>query len=235
MLESNPRVAISPAVSRIDAEPSSESGPFQINIALLVRVIPRFRRFMVTSRTTLRQLEPTVRSEWQLQDISTDFALIDGDCEITQRLSLDTAVGTLAFSADAQLAVVQSVQVLEVHDVGGERPNPPIAVEHSGTSEGELEIKFQLLSDGSHFTLRFGKNATIGDARTEVGKHVGVSSSEFITLLLQGKALKDGILLNRLRIGANSIAVYVKDMTEVLLTSAFALRQSLRTTSSDLI
>jgi hypothetical protein len=202
-----------------------ESGEYEINIALLIRVIPRFRRFKVTSRMKLRQLETTVRSEWHLDDISIDFALIDPDCEITQRLSLDTAIGTLTLSADSQLAVVQSVQVLEVHDIGGERPSPPIAVDQSAD---ELEIKFQLLSDGSHFTMRFGKNATIGDARTEVGKHVGVSSAEFITLLLQGKALKDGILLNRLRIGANSIAVYVKDMTEVLLTSAFALRQSLR-------
>jgi hypothetical protein len=72
------------------------------------------------------------------------------------------------------------------------------------------------------FSLSFERGKTVGDARNAVAAHYSLDS-EFVTLLHAGKPLKDGFLLDRLRIGRQAIRIYLKGASEVLLLTAAAM------------
>jgi hypothetical protein len=72
------------------------------------------------------------------------------------------------------------------------------------------------------FTLSFERSNTVGHARAAVGVRFGLKP-EFVTLLHMGKPLKDGFLLDRLRLGRQAIRIYLKDDSEVNLLTAAAM------------
>jgi hypothetical protein len=109
---------------------------------------------------------------------------------------------------DSQLAVVN---VLEIGDLDEEYLNPPIAIEHSGD---ELEIKFERLSDGTPFSLKFPNDATVDDARRGVAEYLGLDGKEDIELVVEGRGLIHKSLLRNAGIGDCHVTVWAFEADE---------------------
>jgi hypothetical protein len=94
------------------------------------------------------------------------------------------------------------------------------------TTLGGINVWFlvQGKPEEERFSLPFQKSSSVRDAREQVKIRLGQPSLDYITLLFNGKALKDEFLLSRLRLGTTAITVYVKDTTEVVLTTVKAMR-----------
>jgi hypothetical protein len=103
------------------------------------------------------------------------------------------------------------VKGLVVSDFGGTRPNPPIAIEHS---PNEIGIKFEVLSDGTHFSFGFRTGATVDDARCRVAKYLCLDSREGIALMVEGRGLINRSLLRNAGIGDRHVTVCVIEAEE---------------------
>jgi hypothetical protein len=120
---------------------------------------------------------------------------------------------------------------------------PAVAVDSAppadGSAEGGLQQSLHI-TIGAHSTealsytffyedqaqdihLRFPSGTKVGEAREALGRHFGVPP-EAVALHFMGKALRDGFMMERLRLGDTKIQVYLKDDRPVLLLTAKANR-----------
>jgi hypothetical protein len=74
-------------------------------------------------------------------------------------------------------------------------------------------------SDKAEFQLRFPVGTKVSVARSAVATRFGRSADE-VSLFFLGKALKDGFVMDRLRLGGSKITVYLPDLEPVLLATA---------------
>jgi hypothetical protein len=192
----------------------------ELKMAYLSGQIPWTATLTVSAAASIRDLELEIRSKFKLGARRIGFALLNEDCEIEKRLPLDTVIGDVFAAPGRMLGIVEEASTGPAA--------PAKVVDATPKTATAIPFKFRLMEDDAEaFTLYFEPEQRIGDARAEVGRVLG-EDKDFISLFLRGGALKDGLLLGRLRIKEAEISVSVRKLTEVLLRSAFALRESYR-------
>jgi hypothetical protein len=85
-------------------------------------------------------------------------------------------------------------------------------------------FKFKIDQRNQEVQLKFLKKATVATARATVAAKLGVDPGT-VTLLFTGNSLQDKFIIDRLRIGNDTITVYIKDNTEVLLLTGKGYRR----------
>jgi hypothetical protein len=197
-----------------------------VQIGLATGVIPRYARFKVRLSDPISSAEGLVRQKWNIGAMQIQFALLDGDTGVQTPIAVATAFQDIDFDQNTLIVVQRPAEEPPPAAAAGpvdDGVHAPDAVGANG-----IVLRFKKTSDGVAFSLGFAKDETVRDAKMAVAHHCRVPSLDYITLLLLGKALQDTYVLGRLRLGNREIAVYVKDTSEVLLTSAIAMRTSVR-------
>jgi hypothetical protein len=84
-----------------------------------------------------------------------------------------------------------------------------------------LAYAFVCDSPKAEFSLRFARGSKVADARSAVARRLE-RAAEDVSLFFMGKALKEGFVIDRLRLGHSKITVYVRDLEPVFLGTAKA-------------
>jgi hypothetical protein len=85
---------------------------------------------------------------------------------------------------------------------------------------------FVVTANEHHFQLQFEDDRTIKDARTKVAHHCKRNQPDDVTLLFNGKVLKDNFKLINLRVGTKDIVVHMKVVLfPYMIVTAAGMRQ----------
>jgi hypothetical protein len=190
----------------------------------------RAGKFTVLPSATLRDIEPEVKEKWKLANI--EFVQREKSTDIETKLSTGLKIGDFDFEHNDIWVRYAPVVVTEQVITGQHRSRRLSAVEglHGVAARprrpsGSAGLNFKVEQTNEEFSIEFPKGSSVKDAKAEVAGRCKVPPGH-VTLLYNGKALKDAFLLDRLKIGAHPVTVYLKDETEVLLRTVRALRGS---------
>jgi hypothetical protein len=85
---------------------------------------------------------------------------------------------------------------------------------------GGGKVRFEV--DGMKYVVMVGKGGRVGDATGVIGKEFGVEASE-VTLLLEGRALNEAMVIERLRARDDIFGVYIRSHQGFLIQSAIGM------------
>jgi hypothetical protein len=203
------------------------------SVMLSISAIPRVRKFKLGPDATGQQILDAAVRYWELQKIDLEVAVTDLDEETSTLVPLEAKLDRLDLSYLRTLAIClqviadpaplstsrrnstirRSSRRLSVH-----APQPP-----KGAAPADAEYSFIVQQRGTTLHIGFGPTATVKDARAKVPETLGLPGPDHVTLFFAGKALSETFVLNRLRLGKQSITVYVRDTAEMLLVTARAM------------
>jgi hypothetical protein len=204
--------------TEFDVERTAIADDFDIELFLLRGAIPKKKRLRLPAGSTAQQVEELARAEWQLGDVNLDVVVEDTLENTKERVEKDARVALIDLGPGKRLAVISTVEMVAVSE------DEAASFATLGRSEipdlkpGETIYSFTV--NGQIYPLKFGANATVGQARAKLAQAIGVESPEKLNLMAGGKALKDTYLLNRLRLGDKALSVFVPDESEILVLSA---------------
>jgi hypothetical protein len=89
---------------------------------------------------------------------------------------------------------------------------------------GRVKYLFYVMDCDREFKLGFAPGQTVLDAKKKIVETYSVDSVEDVTLLFAGKVLRDGFVLDRLRIGTQWVVVHIRDTMKLLLFSTQVMR-----------
>jgi hypothetical protein len=136
----------------------------------------------------------------------------------------DTLMLRPAGSVSAEGVITTSIWADSVRQGPPQPAPPPSLCDDPETNDpNETRVLFKIEQRAQEVRLVFTKKAKVGDARKRIADLLGAEPGA-ITLLFSGKALQDTFIVDRLRVGAQGINVYIKEETEVLLLTAKAYR-----------
>jgi hypothetical protein len=193
-----------------------------VSVTNMMRQIPLTMNFAFGPGDTLGAIRADVVAKFKLGSRDFDFVVGDLVSEAMTVLALTTEIRSIGLTSENSLAVVDhgrfspitvdAVPIMQQFRVSIAKPGSPVV------------IQFRIPGE-EQFSVEFPPGAAVSAARAAVAERKSVSV-DFITLMIGGKALHDAFLIERLRIGANPVTVYIKDMSEVLLLTAKALRST---------
>jgi hypothetical protein len=204
---------------------------------LSISPIPRVRKFKVGPDATGRDILDLAIRYWQPQVIDLELAVTDLDEETSTLVALETKLGTLELSYPKTLAIclpgtADPAPVATSNRNSTMRRNSRrVSVRLAGTQNPaasapvEVEYSFLVQPKATALLIGFGPTATIKDAKARVAERLGFPGPDYVTLFFAGKALKETFVLNRLRLGKQSITVYVRDTAELQIVTARAMRE----------
>jgi hypothetical protein len=193
----------------------------EYTIALKGAVIPRIAKFQLDPSAKFREIEPLVRARWNLATV--EFVQEDRNSGIETRLSPDLTIGEINIEQfdlwvqeAALLVVADPRKSLRLTESTRGTDSMGLLTSTARRASGMVTLSFKLEERGDVFKLTFPKGDTIGNVKVKVAEHCRVTR-EYVTLLFHGRSLKDGFILDRLRIGNHSLMVYLKSDAEVVL------------------
>jgi hypothetical protein len=201
--------------------------------------VPRVGVFALPPTATLAEAEIVVKQRWKLEDLELEFALFDLDTDEMTFISKETEIGSIDHAVNS-LTVRPAQIVSAIPDVRS------AALESCGVCRGEAEVPEEALLqsiqitvrtvnrdlpayrfvcdlDKSEFEMRFPAGAKVADARLAIAHRFARASDE-VLLFFMGKALKDGFVMDRLRLGESQITVYLPSLDAIILATAPGLR-----------
>jgi hypothetical protein len=212
----------------------SPPGEIRIQVGLETEAAPMVTTLSFAPETTLSVVLAAFAAKWRVQ-YEIDFALENTDTGSRTFPDLAARIDSLDLKNNWLIGTLP--RPTEVLVVTTPSSRPP--VEEQDDSDGEVlstcgvrkrkeeasltAYSFSCEQRDEQFTLSFGRGKNVGDARKGVADHFSLSP-EFVTLLHCGKPLKDGFLLDRLRLGRQAIRVYLKDSSEIVLLTGAAMR-----------
>jgi hypothetical protein len=213
---------------------AARRGVFQVTVVL--GVIPRMMSLRLPPTATLHEAEAEIQRRFGLEDIELEFILSDelfdqghlipkesqlGGLNLDESNLLVQLQGTAEANANGNAAVDNGEQeegaTQDVHVTCGSVKPAPLA-------KGMTVYNFVAPQYNEEFSLLFELGKTVLDARKAVAARYAGKTAADITLLFSGKALRDGFVLDRLRIGTGRITVYVRDIEGILIVNARANR-----------
>jgi hypothetical protein len=145
-----------------------------------------------------------------------------GEIDIADGFLIIQRTGTFDMTAQA------SAPVEHHENAEGEPAAAPALTLPSRSSlrqSGRTEYKFYIVDEDIEFKLPFRPGETVLDAKTKIVEKFSIASVTDVTLLFSGKALRDGFVIERLRIGNQRVVVHVTDHTPFLIYTALGRRQ----------
>jgi hypothetical protein len=218
------------AATATRAAPSAPAAP-AFQITLLLGVVPRVGLFALPPTATLTEAEAALKQRWKLEDLELEFALFDLDTDEMTVVPKGTTIGTIdhgryslsvrpaQFGPAAPDVVPMDIEIAA--DVYAEAPDEDRLQQSMkmtiGTVNRDLPAyEFVCDSPKSEFRQHFPLGTKVAVARSAVGSRFGRSVEE-VSLFFMGKALKDGFVIDRLRLGGSKITVYLTDLDPVIL------------------
>jgi hypothetical protein len=205
---------------------------FQVTVVL--GIIPRMLSLRLPPTATLHQAEAEVRRRLDLEDIELEFVLSDLLSDEGNVVPKESLLGNFDLEKFNLLVQLQGTAEANANPAAddaeqGERPTQSLHVmcgslRPAPLVKGMTVYKFVAAQYGQEFSLSFEAGKTVLDARKAVAARYPGKTSADITLLFSGKALRDGFVLDRLRIGTGRITVYVRDIESILILTARANR-----------
>jgi hypothetical protein len=198
-------------------------------IMLLIGVLPRYASFPLPPTATLAEVEPAVRAKWDLEGVELEFGLHDIASDEITIVAKSTQIGSLDLGT-LSLIVRQAVTP---DDASAPPPADGAAegallrslrVSVGSTAPGLLTYTFYCEDRAEEFQLKFAPGTKVKEAREALGTRFGIPT-EAVALHFMGKALRDGFMMERLRVGDTKIQIYLKDSRPVVLMSARANRR----------
>jgi hypothetical protein len=192
--------------------------------------IPRRRSVRFPSGITVRDALIRLKGLWSLE-WEPELSLINIDDDEDVELVAEDAVLDQIDISNSDIAVRPKPVVVSVPSphLGGElvgsfeRRSSLLDLCEPPPGEGDLEFRFVYPDKDESFAIRFMGNQTVQDARKKVAEKYFVEPDD-VKLLVGGKALKDPFILERLRLGSRPINIFIRNMDEVLLLTARAMR-----------
>jgi hypothetical protein len=196
-------------------------------IYLQIGTIPRMRRIKLPPTATVADAEERARAIWELGELDVQVVLMDLANDTSEIVPKTEQMSAL----DLQTYMFTVVKAASLADTG---PSDFVAVDRPMRDDprlccddaeipGEVLYCFRVVSLGTELRMSFPPGATIRDAKVRIAGRCDVPPGD-VTLLFSGKLLKDGFILNRLRIGDQKITVRLPDTSELLCLTARALR-----------
>jgi hypothetical protein len=221
------------------ARPAPTAGGVEnmYSVMLSTSVIPRVRKFRLGPDATGKDILDTAIKYWELQKIDLELAVTDLDEETSTLVPLETKLGGLDLSYPRTLAVC-TAGTADPAPVAISRRNSTIrrdsrrpsvylsgAPKPEAPAPGEAEYSFLVQQKVTTLVIAFGPTATVKDAKPKVAERLRLPGPDYVTLFFAGKALKETFVLSRLRLGKQSITVYVRETAELMLITARAMRE----------
>jgi len=230
--------------SPVVQQPAAQPG-VTYQVTILVGVIPRIFRVTLDTDATVADLEIAARQQKNIALGGLDLEVVLGDHMDNeyQTLSKNQRLNTLNFDGLDLGIRLQGVASSDAdHEVPEEELltfsyddalllSPASATQAQVPPPGAAPVgtpyRFTVPTRGiEELTLYFAAGATVLDAKKIIAEHFGSSTAATdVTLLFSSKALRDGFVLDRLRIGNGIITVYPKETAEVLIVTAKAMRK----------
>ncbi|MDR0690854.1 MAG: metallophosphoesterase, partial [Streptococcaceae bacterium] len=120
---------------------------------------------------------------------------------------------------------------VQVVDTPASKRISDLSDDEAGKILGQDRFNFKVGVNEDLLALNFPSGLKVSDARKKLAELFNVNNMyekklevADITLLFSGKTLRDGFKLNRLKVGEKPIIVYVRDVTEIVLVTARAMR-----------
>jgi hypothetical protein len=183
-----------------------------IPVVLRMGIIPRQCQMRFSPETTLQSIESDLRRKWSLGSIELEFQIGSFETDEWRTLPKDTFIRNIN-KDEGILTITQAARTVVVEPPQMQAP------------QADSQYTFVLPGREEPVPISLPAGSTVLSARTEVARMLEVLA-ENITLLFCGKALRDGFLMERLQLRGRPISTYVKDMSEVLLLTAAAMRSS---------
>ncbi|MDR1240959.1 MAG: hypothetical protein LBK29_03770 [Oscillospiraceae bacterium] len=207
---------------------------------LYLGVVPRVRKLKTNRNMPISKYVPEIIKYWGLGDLEIEFFTGNPELENYKFIGLSTKIHELFKEMDHYIVIVKEAQFISPSSVPEDdfESPPPLPPVRSSTNEEDLGGP----KDGQEYHFAFeksfaqkcgiktlakarfkdtdAKKAKIVDARKLIADFLKLPAADHVSLFFSGKALKDGFLLNRLRIGGGKITVYIKDEEAVLLLTA---------------
>jgi hypothetical protein len=201
-------------------------------ITVCIGIIPRCMTAWLPATATIRDAEAEVVKRFELEGIELEFALSDLFTDEAHLVPKATALGGLDLDKYMLIAQQQGTAASAVadgdddqEDVGPSLQSLHVTVGAAKPSAEEtVSYKFVVAQYEQEYSIAFPPGKTVLDARKAVAEKYEGKTTADITLLFMGKALRDGFVLDRLRIGNGRITVHVRDVESILITTALANR-----------
>jgi hypothetical protein len=208
-----------------------------VELFLQIGVVPRRGVFRLPAHATARDAQEAARSRWELGDLMLEIVVWDFDSAEAVPIDGDAVLAEVEVAEGRALvvrpagggAVLETEHEGTLATLGAGRADAGIRMTVTGfggtTTLLPGEAKYGFALGEKVFHLKFAADATVRDARVKVAQTIGVENAECVTLLAVGKALKDGFILGRLRLGDKPVTVHVRDGSEVVILTAKANRR----------
>jgi hypothetical protein len=213
----------------ITSTPSSPTASYEIT--LLLGIIPRIGTYQFAGTATLEEVEVAVKMRFDLRDQELEFGLLDLQSNETAIIPKSMLIGQLdlekfsliarpseTFERHANAASVkaggdQSVSANDA-DEGPLLQSVHITVGSAPPSSKVYNFFCDSLQQNLH--IRFPYGATMKQAKDAIAHHYK-KPPEAILLDFLGKELRDGFVMDKLRLGTTKINVYFRNDSEILL------------------
>jgi hypothetical protein len=228
-----PVAAPTTAPAPVSGDPAPSAG---YPITLCLGMIPRCMTTRLPPTATLQEVEAEVVKRFELEGIDLEFVLSDLFSDETKVLEKTVTLGSLDMkkntlmvqqkgtAAEAAAAVAGNDDQDEGGGAGSGGAALHVTVSTVKPAAGMVLYKFIAGQYEQEYSIAFPPGKTVLDARKAVAARYEGKTAADITLLFSGKALRDGFVLDRLRIGNGRITVYVRDLEGILLVTARANR-----------
>jgi hypothetical protein len=203
---------------------------FQVTVVL--GIIPRMLSLRLPPTATLHEVEVEIRRRLDLEDIELEFVLSDLLSDEGNVVPKESLLGSLDLEKLNLLVQLQGTAEANANPAAddaeqGEGPTQSLHVmcgslRPAALAKGMTVYKFVAARYGQELSLSFEAGKTVLDARKAVAARYPGKTSADIPLLFSEKALRDGFVLDRLRIGTGRITVHVRDIESILILTARA-------------
>jgi hypothetical protein len=185
----------------------------QYRIGLCLSRLPQFVRLTLNPEATLADIEPVIKSKWSIQSVEMECAVTVMATGETHRMDPSMRIseidhhnsilfirpaGTLYQAASALISAPRTL----FGDTGKDGATLPPAE--------QTHMRCKVPQQGNRaLSLSFPKGQTVKDARARVAAELGYHAAD-ITVLFSGKALRDAVLLDRLKLGRLPLVVAIR-------------------------
>jgi hypothetical protein len=183
------------------------------------------------------EAEAAVRQRFDLSCLERAFGLRDFNTDETTVVAKSTEIGRLDLktfslivrpsesctcpdeptSASADCGEVREAD----RDADGEVLLRSLGVSCGSVRNNIPVYQFVCLQHSEEFELRLAIGTKVSSVREMIGRRYGVPAAA-VTLHAFGKALRDGFVMDRLRIGTSKVSVHLQDNGEIVLLTARA-------------
>jgi hypothetical protein len=202
---------------------------------LSITVIPEILRVALAPTATVQELEDEIRRRHNVS-VPLEFVVTDdGSTSVLDRLdrtrqmgSIDLLNRLLVAQEEGTAESQESDGIAPAHDVSTSqwsRLDPMQVTCGTSSSQATVSYKFVVAEDNEEFTLEFAPGQTVLDAKKKIKAKFQLDGSDEVTLLFSGKTLRDAFVLDRLRIGAQTVVVHLRETRRLLIFSVVDRRE----------